>query len=217
MLRELNRHNLDYEKALAYFKDQLNPGHALSTELLNYLDFKNGQFFTLLPVDADLNRIYDFFGGLILPQNPTHTYINELGKKSSYTWIPTLKKEMSAYIYQLIQLKYSSIAVFEDVLHRPEDTHLDFFNQYGLLYLNQMYYLLNKNNGTPEVIESAIGEADALWHLLFILAEIESSDSLEKELTLEKIKEFARNTKLLVLGAYDDEGYVLWEPNSQIK
>jgi hypothetical protein len=55
----------------------------------------------------------------------------------------------------------------------------------------------------------------ALWHHVFILTEIANIDEMGKEITLDNIKEFCKNTQLLVIGAYDGEGYVFWEPGKE--
>lgn len=208
----LQRHDLNFEKAYSYLKDQLDCGYILSDELLRILNFEEGQFFTLLPSDADLTRIYNFFEGLILPQNPTYEQISATGKKSFYTWIPNLKNELSHIILEKIKLKQNNVCVFEDVTRRLEDSHLDFYNQYGVNYLGQIYYLINNEIATKELIATAIGKSNALWHLLFILTESVPEKPLNKEISLDEIQNLCKKTQLLVVGAYDGEGYVFWEP-----
>lgn len=212
VLRKLNKLNLDYERTISYVRDQLSAGNVLSQELLHSLDFGSGQFFTLLPEDANLDKIYDFLDGCILPQNKTHEYIDEWGKKCSYTWIPTLKNEMSNLLFKKMTSKDSYACIFEDVVRQLGDRHLEFFDQHGVSYLDEIYYIINKNNTSQELIFSAIGKANALWHLLFILTEIDESNVIGKEITLDNIKKFCKKIRLLVLGAYDGEGYLLWEP-----
>lgn len=210
MGKELIRYNLRYNEAATYVKEQLNCDHILTQELLKTLEFEKGEFFTLLPSSADLSKLYEFYGGCILPQNKTLKYKNE--EKGSYTWIPTLKNEMSLYILEKLKFNESYACIFEDVLRRPNGPHLDFFHQYGFLYLEQIYYLV-KNNASAEVVKSAIDEVNALWHLLFIVTEIPNTILLGQQVSLEKIQKFCKNTLLLVVGAYDGEGFVLWEPH----
>lgn len=210
MMRELIKHNLDFFRAKIYVEDVLNGGHTLSKELLNLLDFEKGQFFTLLPTDADLARLHEFSYGWILPQNETKEYIDEFGRKSSFSWTPTVLNEISQFIFEEVNLK-GFTCFFEDVVRLPSDPHLEFFHEYGLLYLNELYYLIDNEHASQESIRSAIGEVNALWHLLFVVTKIETSEILGKEITLNTIKEICRRTQLLVVGAYDGEGFVFWE------
>ena len=95
MLRKLNRYNLDFKKANEYFDFIFGGGNTLSSKLQTELNFENGQFFTLLPDDADFSALYEFERGWILPQNPTHfTYDEQGNRKGSYTWIPKLNYEI---------------------------------------------------------------------------------------------------------------------------
>ena len=60
-------------------------------------------------------------------------------------------------------------------------------------------------------------ESSTLWHQLFIITEMKSEfiDQFKpgQEVTVDIFKEFAKNIRLLVLGAYDGEGYFFWEPS----
>lgn len=212
MLKDLIKRNLEFEKSILYLKDQLNGGNKLSHELLLTVNFEKGQFFTLLPPDADLEHLYDFFGGTILVQNPTIEYINESGKKVSYTKVPTLKNEISKYIFDKIKTSANN-CIFEDVVQVISDPHIDFFHKYGLKYKNELYYRITNDIASEELILEAIKEVSSFWHTLFILTE-NNFVPVKKELTLENIKLFCDEITLLVVGAYDGEGYVLWEPRA---
>jgi hypothetical protein len=95
-MRELIKYALESKKVYPYFKDRLDEVNELSIQVINVVDFEEGCFFTLLPKDANLNRIYNLNEGMILPQNP-----KLLGNdgKSLYQYIPTLQEEVSVYIY----------------------------------------------------------------------------------------------------------------------
>lgn len=64
---QLIKHSLEFELPYLFFKDSLEDANTLSNELLNLLNFKDGSFFTLLPEDANLERIYELETGLVLP------------------------------------------------------------------------------------------------------------------------------------------------------
>ncbi len=218
MLRPLKKYNLKYEKAIIYANDQLNCNYPLSKELLKELNFENGQFFTLLPEDADLNRIYDFFCGLILPQNEICEVINELtGEKSYYTRVPTLDNEIANFIFEALTHNEISVCIFEDVQQELTSPHLEFFHEFGFSCLNKIYYFMNKENASRDEIINALGESNAIWHQLCILTQVNYYNTPGQEVTLEIINHFAKNIQLMILGAYDGEGYFFWEPYNQLE
>src|ERR1700676_2054095 len=98
IMEQLNKHPLEFERLYPYFKAKLK-GNTLSTEMVNLVNLNDGSFFTLLPDDANLDRIYELKGGLVLPQYP-----EMLGKdgKSTYQIIPTIEEEISEYLYQTL-------------------------------------------------------------------------------------------------------------------
>lgn len=217
-IKKLIRHNLDYKKAILYAKDQLKIDHVLSREL-NLLNFEKGQFFTLLPKDADINRIYDFFDGLILPQNETKLQMDKITRKVKgyYTLIPTLEDEVSFLISEEVKQKNNYVVIFEDVQQELTSPHIEFFHQFGFSCFNQMYYFLTNVNASPSMIYEAMREVDAIWHQLFIVTEVESEFINQfkpgQEITADVLQKFVSNIRLLVLGAYDGEGYFFWEPS----
>lgn len=212
MTKDLTRYNLEYKKSMVYLSDQLLAGNTLSHELLNMLNFGKGQFYTLLPNDAALEKIYEFSSGGVLPQNEILEGVNNSGQKYYYSETPTIKNELSEFIMKKMMRKDTSICLFEDVVRLPTYPHLEFFHKYGLVYSNEIYYFLRKDMACEETIISAINKANSLWHLLFIVTELEDSDSIEQSISLENIRSFCCKIKLLILGAYDGEAYLLWEP-----
>ncbi len=67
-MRQLYKHLLDFDATWKFTYDSLYDVNQLSSELLNVIDFKSGYFFTLLPKEANIERLYEFKTGLILPQ-----------------------------------------------------------------------------------------------------------------------------------------------------
>jgi len=211
-MRNLFRHNLDYDRTIGYLKEQLEGGNTLSHELLRTLNFKNGQFFTLLFAEADLHQLYEFQQGGILQQNKVQEQVDESGRKSYFSWKPSIKNELSDFILEKMSFKKCYSCVFEDVLHTPDMIQDDFFDRYGLLYESEVYYYLVDTEVSQKLILAAINQSKTLWHQLFVMSIFKSSELTNKEISLEDIKNLSKKTQLLVIRAYDGEGYVLWEP-----
>src|ERR1700679_4131068 len=101
-MKQLFKHNLCFDLAFEYVKHVQDDANALSCEILKSVNFSDGCFFTLLPADANLERIYEFQSGMILPQNPEQTYFIA-GEKSTYSAIPNIKDELCKLILEEIK------------------------------------------------------------------------------------------------------------------
>lgn len=215
-MKQLHKHELDFDPAREYVQNSLDKANTLSSELLNLLNFKNGIFFTLLPNDANIERLYEFKAGGILPQNPIQEYV-VAGEKATYSIIPTIGDEVSELILKEIKSKEKLCCVFDDVLRSPADKHhMDLFHAHGLSYDNEVYYLLDKGNISSELIMQCLRASNAFWHSLCVLTEATISGIRDKRLSLEKVKEICLGTKLMMVGAYDAEGYVFWEKSESL-
>ena len=77
---------------------------------------------------------------------------------------------------------------------------------------NEIYFLLGKNKISEKIILECLRASNSFWHSLCVFTTADFTDVI-KDLTLEKIKEICLSTELVMVGAYDGEGYVFWEKN----
>ena len=77
---------------------------------------------------------------------------------------------------------------------------------------NDVYFLLWKRTKFLKLILESLRASNAFWHSLGVFTTADFTD-VTKDLTLEKIKEICLSTELVMIGAYDGEGYVFWEKN----
>lgn len=210
-MKILERYELNFEPTLEYVKNNLTSGTTLSLELLN-IDFKKGRFFTFLPTNSNFKRIYEFIDGLIIPQNPTIEYISS-EKKSMYCVLPTLDEEVSSYISNRLNQNKKLFCIFDDVISSPEDFCLMFFRENNLLYNfeNEVYYLITNDNNKFEFILNAMQNSNAIWHSLGVLTETNFDNVQPHKLSLENIKDISLGVQIIIVSAYDGEGYVFWE------
>lgn len=212
---KLIRVSLDFQPTLEYAKNQLEGGMILPSTLLRSINFQQGSFFTLLPKDANFNRIYQFTEGEILIQNPIQQYEYK-GEIAAYSRTPTLDQELAEYIDQMIQSNSNLTCLFEDVCYTMKTSSTSFYLEKNALYTNndQLFYLVNYKSSSPEFLEKCIKRAHANWYSLAILSEYSPQ---KKELDFEEIKEFCQQLKMIILGAYDSEGYIFWEKQNNIQ
>lgn len=215
-MKKLYRHELDFKRTVIFIKDNLNKASALSDEILNSVDFAAGRFFTLLPDDSDLDRLYEFEGGVILPQNPIiETEVN--GIKSRHSITPTIKDELSEFIFNKINTNEKLSCVFDDVLRSPQSSHLKLFYEKNALFLyeNEVIYVIRNYNNDLEFILECIWHSFGLWHSLGVLTETDCFNGISKNIfNLENIKNICKKANTIMVSAYDGEGYVFWEKDA---
>jgi hypothetical protein len=211
-MKQLIKHKLKFDSAWEYVRENLDNVNALSSELLNLLDFKNGYFFTLLPDEANLTEIYHFKCGGILLQYPEEEHVVN-GYKSTYSWIPDIDKELSPLILKEIKSKYELSCLIDDVSASPKDKYYTLYSDnFSFFYGDEVYYLLKKNNVSVELLLKCLRASTSFWHSLCVFTTADFNGVTET-LSLEKIKEVCLKTQLVMVGAYDGEGYLFWEKN----
>jgi hypothetical protein len=210
MMKQLNKHKLDFDLVWEYVQDDLDKTNALSSELLNSLAFKDGYFFTLLPDDANLKNIYDFKGGLVLPQYPEEEHIVN-DHRSTYSWVPDIEDEMSHLILKEIKSKDDLSCIFDNVSGTASDIYyIHFSDAHPLFYEKEVYFLLEQNNLSIELVLKCLKASFSFWHSLCVFTTADFTN-VSKNLSLEKINEICLTIELVMIGAYDGEGYVFWE------
>jgi hypothetical protein len=157
--RLLFKHYLDFEPTWKFTYDSLYDVNQLSTELLNVIDYKSGDFFTLLPKEANIERLYKFKSGLMLPQSEESYYEN--GEKSTFTRIPTIDEEIADLILNEIKLE-NLCCIFDDVTRYPSEKNTtEIFKNHGVSYETEVYYFLNYETASEELIAKCLSYSNA--------------------------------------------------------
>jgi hypothetical protein len=219
-MKELNKHLLKYELVREFFEDALIDANTLSNALLNAIDFRGGCFFTLLPENANLENLYKFTTYGILPQNPMIEYlVNE--QMSTYTEIPTVDEEIAEFILDAIRSNNAAYCIFDDVNAKADEETIELSNSipsdlyfHSFFYKQEIYYLINKEEISQEIIAQGLKVSNAFWHSLCILTDATFVDLTNRSLSIEKLKEASEKTKMIIVGAYDGEGYIFWEKHN---
>jgi hypothetical protein len=214
-MRQLYRIELDFEKTIPYVKDQLDINNVLSQEISKRIDFNTGNFFTLLPQEADLTDLYSFsIGGKM----PTGQVIEQFDPELNQTVIVaerinSIKKEVAEIITTKIKNNDSLACIFEDVTWEPTD-NLDEARAKKVLHIcnNNVYYIISNSHLAFDSVVSCMSDANAFWHCLFVLSKVGSMNYPEM-LTKDTIISFCKHAELIICGAYDGEGYIFWEPH----
>jgi len=187
---KLTKHILNFDLALDYSVDNLQGTNALSSKLVELIPFYEGNFFTLIRKESDINKIHQF---------------------EWYGVLGGIRDQSELFVLDYLLSNPELSCVFDDYnsTYKPESTY-SLFLQTGLVYGNEIYYLVTQKNASLELLEECFCASDAQWHALCVLTSA-NLDLKSKFLSIEQIEEICLKTQLIVLGAYDSEGYVFWE------
>jgi hypothetical protein len=212
LLRPLIQYEMDFELTWKYAKEQLEYGNTLSQTLLRTINFEEGNFFILLPKEANLNNLYDF-KATILPSNPIEERM-VLGKIYKAEIINNLDKEIANYLLKTVVTENLTCA-FEDAMrYFGEKLNELLMKDKIVRNLNkEVYYLIDKNNASIEKMRISIKNTNVFWHFLCVLSNKHYAEIPEMDLAL--MNELCENTRLVMFGAYDREAYFFWKPNEE--
>jgi hypothetical protein len=196
---------LKFEQAFRYVKGQLQDGQTLARELLINLDFNKGSFFALLHPSADRARIYEFRAGGILAVNPLEdVFFQEkvyLGRKKTDS-----VHQLALYLKSM--LHPGQCCFFEDMVHHRSDPIVSEMEKHIFYFHKEVYLYIKEAEFSLETAEKIIHYADAQWYYMNIISEFDHR--FEPNMTVKQLQNIALKTTLIVIGAYDMEGFVVW-------
>jgi hypothetical protein len=184
---------LKRSKVLNYFNFNLNNANRLSSEVLHVI-FDSGFFFTLLPEDVKDELVHNFdLGGIA----------------------EGMRDLEESQIYEKMKANQRLTCVFDDFENEyPKGSTGNLFVKCGFYCKNEIYYTLNNKTTSREILSDCFLASNTIWHSLCLLTETDLTDFLHKEITDDKIKEICTKAQLIMICAYDGEGYVFWEKDS---
>lgn len=209
--RNIKKINLDFNKTIPYFKEHIACGNTLSEKVIEKNDFSNGNFFTLLPEDAVLTRLYEFAAGGIIPPIPygdKEYFVEGLSEPFHPQQVITIKYELSEFIKFYLDKQFKNSTIVENVILEPESLHVNIKNVETIHFNKEVYYYLNDTNSIDDILET-ITYSDEIWHFLAVLTVLENKPT--SFLENKDFDEICDHIKFIIAGAYDGEGYIFWE------
>lgn len=209
---EIKKHHLDFEKTIRYFIDHIEADKTLSQKIVEKTNFNQGMFYTFLPSNAEISRLYDFSCGGIIPPIPygSCTYkIEGVSNNFHPQQIITMDRECSEIISTYTKETEQNCAVIENYMLEPKSPHTYIKNVKMVPYGKEVYYFLDKNNSIEEIY-TTVRKSSEVWHSLFVLTRINIPLVFDDE----AMNRICENTKFVIAGAYDGESYIFWEKSS---
>ena len=211
MNKEIKILPLEFQKAYRYVKDQLQDGHSLAKALLINLNFNEGAFFALLHPSADSTRIHEFRAGGILPANSLEGVCVE-GKTYSGRRKEDSVHELAMYLKSI--LNPGQYCFFEDMVHDRSDPIPSDIEKYVLYFNQELYLYMSDLEFNEQIAQKIIHYSDAQWYYMNVISEASPSSKLNT--TACQFQSIAFKTNLIVIGAYDMEGFVVWKRYSEL-
>jgi hypothetical protein len=208
MTREkVKKHALDFSVTLPYFFNHIGCGKILSQRICKYTDFSHGSFFTILPPNALVDRLFSFENGGIIPPVP-YSISKDHPSAFHAKKIITMDWECSEFFSRFFKKSDTNLAVVENYILEPNSPYVGIENVKMIPFHSDVYYFLNKNNSVHDIYKT-IRKSSQVWHFLAVLTELKKG--IPSLVTDGVIQEICENTRMIVAGAYDGEGYIFWE------
>ena len=180
--------------AREFFVRTLEYGHELDKQLLEKINSFKGDIYTYLPKKPSFSDSYQFEGG---------------GVATSINSVECIVREISEYL----EKKPGNICIIEDALCTPGDKFSDESREALLSFNDEVYFCID-NNIKNENIKNILLEAEQPNFFVCVLSSKPSRDfpdSVNKLLSRVEIINIVERSEKMVLGAYDSEGYLIWE------
>ena len=202
-MAELIKYNLDFDRSLKYFIDHINCKNFLSNKIVKAINFQDGSFFTLLPDNANLEYLYNFpFGGIL--KGSVRVYNTPFSNAWS---VPNIDKELSEFIFNFLKKNEKNVAVFEEVIWESTSPHVGGIVNVNVAILqDQVYYIATPDSPQTSILED-IQVTGVVWHFLAVLTQ----GNIPSKLTEQDFDTICENLSYVIAGAYDGEGYIIWE------
>ena len=209
MEKQIMKTLLKFDEAKAYCVSCLSDGNALAKELLKVVNFDGGKFFAITSQNADIGRIYNFQFGGILPKNPLEIVVFQ-EKEYPARKQSTSVLEFAQYLDGLLGNSKNLWCLFEDLVRSRSD-FLGKQTEENTAYCEEgVYYYLRGDEFSLEKGMHLIRYSNAQWYYMNVITS-EPILPVQANLTIELIRNVAAKTINIAMGAYDMEGYVVWE------
>ncbi|MBA3957780.1 MAG: hypothetical protein H0X51_05225 [Parachlamydiaceae bacterium] len=208
---KVKQYKINFKSTYPYFIAHINCGNFLSKEILQHLDFSKGNFYTILPTNASIQKITLFEEGGIIPQSKPLEQKEFYGKKCLYQEKSTTKKELEGFITYYLHANSLNLAMLEDVVREPTSPNVNIEDVRLITRDMEVFYLINHQTPASS-LGLALARSKHVWHTLYVLAGGLNTPDVFKEEDFMLISKAATH---VIISAYDGESYIIWEKAGQ--
>jgi hypothetical protein len=205
-------------EAIDYIRKCLRDGNTLASYLLQKLNLDRGRVVTFLSseVTAEVAKQFTTGGKLPLPPKSQWRYTEGESSKWRMVPIPDTDSCLVTIIEAFLSAEEKRVCIFEDALSRPHDPILSRSVARLLTFNDEVYHFLSGRDVESSKIRQTIRQAKSIPLFIGAMTFIpeESSFSYKaRKMTIasdELLRVLAERTEKIVVGAYDGEGYLIW-------
>ena len=200
--------------AIDYVKHQLGRGSTLAKILLETIDFQKGDPAILSKAPLDLTEITQFTRGHMPPTRQASSRVT-IGE-TSYVAYPkaTAADDLIEFIYSSLE-NPGEVCLLENHLAQSGDRWLERSRSRIATFQLEVYHMLIHADRARTNIGDAIREAESVPVFLGAIGRQTFDPNCEVSkrctVTAEQLRIFANTVHCVFVGAYDEEGYVVWQ------
>lgn len=188
----MKKNELDFERVLPYFRDNMSKANALAKCMLKYLNL--GKFYVTFPEGTQEDLFYQFQHGGI--------GANQI-------------RDFPKYLTKLLNEKKHLSCVFDAVnLTYKKECDIPLFHSHGKFFDKEIYFIIPGINASFELVDSCFDKSYAIWHSLCILANTEVNKQSDIELSKQELESICQCAEIIFLLAYDGEAFITWEKDN---
>jgi hypothetical protein len=203
-------HESSRSAATNYMKRVLTQGHTLAKFLLQSVKPQVGTIVILSPSPLDSSQALEFDSGHF-PQEPVSATIG--GLPGAISPIADSDDQLASLIGQLLEAP-DAVCLLENSVASAGDPWLQRAKSCVVTREREVFHVLFSEDNTEDKIAEAILEARGIPVFIGALGRLTSetakSISTQKAVAAVALESVAETARLVFVGAYDGEGYVLW-------
>ncbi|MBK8127157.1 MAG: hypothetical protein IPK56_10760 [Elusimicrobia bacterium] len=190
-------------EAKVYIEECFSKGKTLGKLFRSFINLSNGLITTELPDIVSNWDPNNFEGGFV--------YKNERVDKTEE---PSQTCRTLLINAILKSLKEDNVCVMESFLPSRGDEWLKETKSHVAFIGEEVCFLLDKNDASRERVEETLNDAEDPSIFFGAIGDGDLK-SIEKDgnMQLEELVKFIKKAKKIFVGAYDGEGYLVWEAN----
>lgn len=206
--------------AVEYMRRQLGQGKSLAKALLETVDFEEGKILTSYPtpaspIEAEQQFKWGHLWGHSVQTQPEQVKI----AGAYYVAFPVAKaREQLVEMIRDLLRDTERVCLLENYLAEAHDGWLQRAKSRIVTHGNEVYHVLVSADHDKAKIEAAIREWDHLPTSIGALGGMNEEVSVHiaaaKTITTGELAAFAETVWSVFVGAYDGEGYIVWNKRS---
>lgn len=210
-MKKLKKYIFGFE-AIEYIRYILEGGKTLSSYLLQNHDLDKGKVIACLPEGVSDKEAKEFEVGGKLNVPPQSMKYKP--RTIAYP-IPNTDSYLAGIVQSFLITKERRLCILEDATRRPDDPIITPVDDLMFAVENEVYYMLSvKEAENKEKVARTINVANSLWHFVCVMTSFPKGGTLlsdVKNIKVNDLKILADRAEKIAIGAYDGEGYLIWE------